>query len=671
MKYPFKKIAVILPTLLTLMFSNLGVSPVSAATVITTLDSATEVRRDTSLALNSSGFPVISYHDETNRDLKVAVCGDATCTANNTITTVDDVGAVGTFASLALNSSDFPVISYRDVTNGVLKVAVCGNTTCTANNTLTIVDATGDVGTYTSLELNSSGFPVISYHDETNTALKVAVCGNATCTANNTLTTVEDYPLSNVGLDTSLELNSSGFPVISYQDRNITADLKVAVCGDATCTANNTITTVDTGGASFDTSLALNSNGFPVISYYDTTNRDLKVAVCGDATCTANNTITAVDTTGFVGSDTSLALNSNGFPIISYHASTNRDLKLAVCGNATCTANNTLTIVDSPGNVGLSTSLALNSSGFLAISYLDFTDRDLKVAVITPPILASFTRQNPSISTTGADTVVFRAIFSEAVQNVDVSDFVVNSTSTATVSNVTMISSDVYDITVSGGNLASFNGVVGINLASGQNIQSLLGFSLSAGEPAIDETYLLTNASPRGVPSGLPETGFPQNKAITLPLQPENKAYASYSDLWLEIPKLKVKMDIVGVPVTEKEWDVTWLGNDAGWLNGSAFPTWSGNSVLTGHVWDAYNKPGPFAQLKNLKYGDKLLVHAFGQVYTYEIQESKLVSQASVSTVFKHEKNSWITLVTCEAYQEFSQQYSYRRIVRAVLVRVE
>ncbi len=65
-------------------------------------------------------------------------------------------------------------------------------------------------------------------------------------------------------------------------------NLKVAVCNDATCTSP-TLTTVDNsvGDVGKYTSLALNSRGFPVISYYDNTNKDLKVAVCNDATCTS------------------------------------------------------------------------------------------------------------------------------------------------------------------------------------------------------------------------------------------------------------------------------------------------------------------------------------------------------------------------------------------------
>lgn len=167
----------------------------------------------------------------------------------------------------------------------------------------------------------------------------------------------------------------------------------------------------------------------------------------------------------------------------------------------------------------------------------------------------------------------------------------------------------------------------------------------------------------------LPATGFPQNAITHLPIQPADKAYTS-TDLWLEIPKLGVKMSIVGVPQTQGGWDVTWLNKDAGWLNNSAYPTWNGNSVITAHVWDALNKPGPFAQLKSLKYGDQVKIHAFGQVYTYEIRVSQTVLPSNLTSVFKHEDRSWVTLVTCEDYKEQSGMYSYRRMIRAVLISV-
>ena len=168
----------------------------------------------------------------------------------------------------------------------------------------------------------------------------------------------------------------------------------------------------------------------------------------------------------------------------------------------------------------------------------------------------------------------------------------------------------------------------------------------------------------------LPATGFPMGKMTTLPIQPAGKAYTN-TDMVLEIPSLNQKLTIVGVPQTDDTWDVTWLGNSAGWLNGSAFPTWAGNTVLTGHVWDAYNKPGPFANLKTLKYGDQIKIHAWGQVYTYEVRESKLISSRNVKTVLKHEEYDWVTLLSCEFYNPVTGNYIFRRMVRAVLVSVK
>lgn len=184
-------------------------------------------------------------------------------------------------------------------------------------------------------------------------------------------------------------------------------------------------------------------------------------------------------------------------------------------------------------------------------------------------------------------------------------------------------------------------------------------------------THVVAGAVQTSAPTLLPNTGFRHGQVTVLPEQPASKAYAS-TDLVLEIPSLNQKMVIVGVPQTETSWDVSWLGNSAGWLAGSAFPTWDGNTVLTGHVWDALNQPGPFANLKNLKYGDQILIHAFGQTYTYEVRESKAVwATTAVSKVFQHEELDWVTLVTCETYNPLNSDYFFRRVVRAVLVSVK
>lgn len=172
----------------------------------------------------------------------------------------------------------------------------------------------------------------------------------------------------------------------------------------------------------------------------------------------------------------------------------------------------------------------------------------------------------------------------------------------------------------------------------------------------------------RRLPVLLPATGFAPGRVTALPEQPKEKLYST-ADVWLEIPSLGLKTPIVGVPLVDGDWDVSWLWRDAGWLNGTAFPGWSGNSALTGHVVLPDGTAGPFAQLANLRWGDRIIVYAYGSMYTYEVRENRTVSPYN-TTVLKSEKDPWLTLITCENYIEANDTYANRITVRAVLIGV-
>jgi LPXTG-site transpeptidase (sortase) family protein len=167
----------------------------------------------------------------------------------------------------------------------------------------------------------------------------------------------------------------------------------------------------------------------------------------------------------------------------------------------------------------------------------------------------------------------------------------------------------------------------------------------------------------------LPSTGFAPLRVTMLGPQSDPIGYSDYGDLWLEIPSLGVKMPIVGVPMSGDTWDISWLGTDAGYLQGTAFPTWVGNSVLTGHVYLPTGKPGPFVNVSQLAYGNQINVHAYGQKYVYEVREVLRVKPDDLS-VLKHEEKSWVTLLTCQVYNWVNNSYRYRIAVRAVLVSI-
>ena len=190
-----------------------------------------------------------------------------------------------------------------------------------------------------------------------------------------------------VGWQTSIAIGTNGNPIISYYD-DTNSDLKIAACDNPTCTST-TVRTIDSNGEVGPfTSIAIGTNGNPVISYYDLTNQDLKIAVCDNPTCTTATSRT-IDSNGDVGRDTSIAIGTNSYPVISYRDFTNGDLKIAVCGDSTCTTA-TSRAIDSNGDVGFDTSIAIGTYGNPVISYLGYQTGDLKVAACDDPVCSTF-----------------------------------------------------------------------------------------------------------------------------------------------------------------------------------------------------------------------------------------------------------------------------------------
>ena len=304
------------------MFALLVVTAAMAVASAEVVDTERYIGWDTSIALDSQGFPHISYYDATNKDLKYAR-KDA---SGWHIETVDSEGDVGRHTSIALDSNNNPHISYYDATNGDLKYARKDSAGYWHIET---VDSAGFVGKYTSsIALDSQGFPHISYYDNSNDNLKYAY------------------------------KSASGWH----------------------------IETVDSEGwVGKYTSIALDSRGWPHISYYDATNKDLKYAYkfFNPLRQRFEWHIETVDSEGDVGAFTSIALDSQGFPHISYYDDSNDNLKYAYYDGSGWH----IETVDSEGYVGWFTSIALDSRGYPHISYYDFTNGDLKYTTKQPTIV--------------------------------------------------------------------------------------------------------------------------------------------------------------------------------------------------------------------------------------------------------------------------------------------
>lgn len=349
----------------------------STFNAILTPDSASQVGQYTSIALDKNGNPVVSYYDQGNANLKVLHCGNSSCSTGNTLSSPDVSGNVGQYTSITVDANNQPVVSYYDATKGILKILHCGNAACNAGNSIVTPDTTTSNGVQSSIKLNTIGNPIVAYFDFTKHSLKILRCGNGNCTAGNSISTVD--AAADVGRYPSLNLDTNGNPAVSYLDLT-NGKLKVLRCGNSTCSTGNIITSIGANGIviGYFSSLMLDSNNRPVVSYYDSTNGDLNILRCGNSTCTSSNIIMSVDTIGQVGLYTSLKLDSSSNPIVSYYDATNGDLKVLHCGSQNCNTNS-LVVADNTANVGQYTSLKLDANGKPVVSYWDETNGHLKL----------------------------------------------------------------------------------------------------------------------------------------------------------------------------------------------------------------------------------------------------------------------------------------------------
>lgn len=193
------------------------------------------------------------------------------------------------------------------------------------------------------------------------------------------ITTVDSK--GKVGWYTSLALDENGNPWISYNDFS-KGDLK---CAKWTGKAWE-IRTMDygepgeylwerEGDVGKYSSLALDKNGNVWVYYYDQIYKTLKFAVWFEF----DDSISwgYVDgLKGNVGEDLSFVLDKDGNQRISCHDETNGDLLYVKSVKGTWKTE----VVDSKGNVGEDTSLALDKNGNPRISYFDRTNTSVKYA---------------------------------------------------------------------------------------------------------------------------------------------------------------------------------------------------------------------------------------------------------------------------------------------------
>jgi hemin uptake protein HemP len=323
------------------------------------------------IAIRDDGLPIISYRATGN--LKVFDCANTAC-SSGIARTLDSDGNVGAHTSIAIRNDGLPIISYRDSTNQNLKAYDCANAACSSGTARTLY-SDGDVGEHTAIAIRDNGHPIISHLDRTNFNLKVFDCANAACSSGATRTLDSG---GNVGFDTSIAIRNDGLPIISYRD-STNQNLKAYDCANAACSSGTARTLDSNGNVGWHSAIAIRDNGLPIISYHDSTpNNNLKAYDCSNVAC-SSGTARTLDSNGNVGLHSAIAIRDNGLPIISYRDSTNGNLKVYDCADVHCFLGGTARTLDSNGNVGEYTAIAIRDDGFPIISYRDVGNNNLKV----------------------------------------------------------------------------------------------------------------------------------------------------------------------------------------------------------------------------------------------------------------------------------------------------
>ncbi|HAA57425.1 MAG TPA: hypothetical protein DCE42_21855, partial [Myxococcales bacterium] len=311
---------------------------------------------------------------------------------------------VGLYTSIAVANTNV-YVSYHDKTNGTLKFALRKGDAWTTH----VVDKTGKgVGRYTSLTM-ANGNPAIAYFvvddGSGNTALRVAVAKSAEPGAETdwTITTVTSaaLPACKGACDAAKKevCVQEGTAFSCKVPTAKEADCKPTACkdGEEACVSGKCLKIVaDVAnpplpkGIGLFPSVASNAAGALYITFYDNNKGDLKLA--RQPAAGGKFTVSTLDSTGDVGQFTSLALDAQERGHVAYVDIDNGDIKYVLFDKAgkvlaTEVVDDGFTNSATGGEEHLlaDCSIAVDSTGKPRIVYQDATVQSIKMAIQTNP----------------------------------------------------------------------------------------------------------------------------------------------------------------------------------------------------------------------------------------------------------------------------------------------
>jgi hypothetical protein len=159
----------------------------------------------------------------------------------------------------------------------------------------------------------------------------------------------------------SVAIGSDGLPVVAYPD-STNSDLRILHCGNPACSAGNNVSVIDANQVIIEQSaMAIGTDGYPVVVYADQLNGDVLLLHCGDVFCIAPNSTVTIEDSVANGTDFDIAIGTDGFPIVMYNQG---GTVIAHCLDAYCTSTTKTSL---PAG-GYQPSMAIGTDGFPLIA---------------------------------------------------------------------------------------------------------------------------------------------------------------------------------------------------------------------------------------------------------------------------------------------------------------
>ncbi len=129
------------------------------------------------------------------------------------------------------------------------------------------------------------------------------------------------------------------------------------------------------------------------------------------------------------------------------------------------------------------------------------------------------------------------------------------------------------------------------------------------------------------------------------PVYKKDAVVSTVTKYSFSIPKLKIEDAVVSTVDTD-------INHHLVNFPGTAIPPQKGNAVIFGHstlpqLYDPTNYKTIFANILNVKVGDKFLVTVNNTPYTYDIVSLTIVDPEDVSYLTQPTDDSYLTVVTC------------------------